>query len=70
MENCRVKTKECQPTLGSYATHLVWLGASPLKPQPYGLSTRWTFWTFTSPASRRLAKESSGVFGSSFGVFR
>ncbi len=44
-------SKESQPTLGSYATHLVWLGALPLKPQPYRAVTGGRFRTYLSLAS-------------------
>jgi len=61
MENCRYKTKDCQPTLGSYATHLVCLGGFPPIPRPFRPITAGTFRTFSSPIIRRIIEETRGL---------
>lgn len=66
--------KESQPTLGSYATHLVWLGALPLKPQPWRAVTGGHIWTFSSLASPKGGPKRPGGLvgccGLRFGLFR
>ncbi len=63
-KKCRYKSKESQPTPGSYATSLVWEGALPPSPPALRASTRWFFLDFIkSSQPEGQAKKASGLCG-------